>query len=62
LLDDALGQSANLQITSPNPKSKEGGGMGHRETPHQPDVKEMSIEEKWDRLHDFFTMDHAISY
>lgn len=22
----------------------------------------MSIEEKWDRLHDFFTMDHAISY
>jgi hypothetical protein len=22
----------------------------------------MSIEEKWDRLHDFFTMDHAVSY
>jgi hypothetical protein len=28
----------------------------------KPDLKEMSVEEKWDRLHDFFTMDHAISY
>ncbi|RMF92336.1 MAG: hypothetical protein D6734_12510 [Candidatus Schekmanbacteria bacterium] len=28
----------------------------------KPDIKEMPIEEKWDRLHDFFTMDHAISY
>ena len=36
--------------------------MAHRETPHQPKLQEMSIEEKWDRLHDFFTMDHAISY
>ena len=36
--------------------------MPHRETPHPPDIKEMPIEEKWDRVHDFFTMDHAISY
>ena len=36
--------------------------MVHRETPHQPKIQDMSIEEKWDRLHDFFTMDHAISY
>lgn len=28
----------------------------------KPDIKEMPIEEKWDRLYDFFTMDHAISY
>lgn len=28
----------------------------------KPDIKEMPLEEKWDRLHDFFTMDHAISY
>lgn len=28
----------------------------------KPDIKEMPIEEKWDRLHDFFTMDHAVSY
>ncbi len=32
------------------------------ETPNKPDIKEMPIEEKWDRLHDFFTLDHAISY
>jgi hypothetical protein len=36
--------------------------MPHRETPHLPDVKEMPMAEKWDRVHDFFTMDHAISY
>ncbi len=36
--------------------------MPHRETPYSPDIKDMPIEEKWDRLHDFFTMDHAISY
>jgi isoleucyl-tRNA synthetase len=28
----------------------------------RPNIKEMYLEEKWDRLHDFFTMDHAISY
>jgi hypothetical protein len=28
----------------------------------KPDIKEMTLEEKWDRLHDFFTMDHAVSY
>lgn len=28
----------------------------------KPDIEEMSIEEKWDRLHDFFTMDHAVAY
>ena len=28
----------------------------------KPNIKEMPLEEKWDRLHDFFTMDHAISY
>ena len=26
------------------------------------DVKEMSLEEKYDRALDYFTMDHAISY
>ena len=36
--------------------------MAHQDTPYQPNIKEMSVEEKWDRLHDFFTMDHAISY
>ena len=36
--------------------------MAHRETPNRPAIQDMSIEEKWDRLHDFFTMDHAISY
>jgi hypothetical protein len=36
--------------------------MAHQPTPHRPNIEEMSIEEKWDRLHDFFTMDHAISY
>lgn len=36
--------------------------MPHHETPYQPQLEQMSIEEKWDRLHDFFTMDHAISY
>jgi hypothetical protein len=36
--------------------------MTHQDTPYQPNIKEMSVEEKWDRLHDFFTMDHAISY
>ena len=36
--------------------------MVHQETPNRPDIQDMSIEEKWDRLHDFFTMDHAISY
>jgi hypothetical protein len=36
--------------------------MTHQETPIQPDLGDMSIEEKWDRLHDFFTLDHAISY
>lgn len=28
----------------------------------KPDIKVMPIEEKWDRLHDFFTMDHAVAY
>lgn len=36
--------------------------MVHHETPIQPDLEEMSLEEKWDRLHDFFTLDHAVSY
>ena len=36
--------------------------MAHQETPIQPELKDMSIEEKWDRVHDFFTLDHAISY
>lgn len=36
--------------------------MAHLPTPRKPDIKEMPIDEKWDRLHDFFTMDHAISY
>jgi hypothetical protein len=36
--------------------------MAHQETPNRPNIQDMSIEEKWDRLHDFFTMDHAISY
>jgi hypothetical protein len=27
-----------------------------------PEIKEMPVEEKWDRLHDFFTMDHAVAY
>ncbi len=36
--------------------------MAHQETPIEPELKEMSVEEKWDRVHDFFTMDHAISY
>lgn len=36
--------------------------MAHHETLYEPRIKDMPIEEKWDRLHDFFTMDHAISY
>ena len=36
--------------------------MAHQETPNRPNIKDMPIEEKWDRLHDFFTLDHAISY
>ena len=28
----------------------------------KPEIDEMRIEEKWDRLHDFFTMDHAVAY
>lgn len=36
--------------------------MTHMETPINPKLDEMTVEEKWDRLHDFFTMDHAISY
>jgi len=36
--------------------------MTHLETTIIPDLEQMTIEEKWDRLHDFFTMDHAISY
>ncbi len=36
--------------------------MVHQETPLEPELGDMSIEEKWDRVHDFFTMDHAISY
>jgi len=36
--------------------------MAHHDTPNPPSIVGMSIEEKWDRLHDFFTMDHAISY
>lgn len=36
--------------------------MAHQDTPIQPELKTMSIEEKWDRVHDFFTLDHAISY
>jgi hypothetical protein len=34
----------------------------HQETPREPEIKGMPIEEKWDRLHDFFTLDHAVSY
>ena len=30
--------------------------MPHQETPHTPAMEDMSVEEKWDRLHDFFTM------
>jgi hypothetical protein len=41
---------------------KEKRRMAHQPTPHKPGIKEMSVEEKWDRVHDFFTMDHAISY
>jgi hypothetical protein len=41
---------------------KETRTMAHQPTPHKPSIKEMSVEEKWDRVHDFFTMDHAISY
>jgi len=29
--------------------------MPHRDTPDKPDIKEMPSEEKWGRLHDFFT-------
>jgi len=36
--------------------------MTHMETPLAPILDEMTDEEKWDRLYDFFTMDHAISY
>jgi hypothetical protein len=36
--------------------------MADLETPIEPQLKEMPIEEKWDRVHDFFTLDHAISY
>jgi hypothetical protein len=36
--------------------------MVHQETLIEPELKDMSIEEKWDRVHDFFTLDHAISY
>ena len=36
--------------------------MAHQETPQRPNIQDMAIEEKWDRLHDFFTLDHAISY
>lgn len=36
--------------------------MAHQETPIRPELKYMSIEEKWDRVHDIFTLDHAISY
>jgi hypothetical protein len=28
----------------------------------KPNIKVMTIEEKWDQLHDFFTMDHMVSY
>jgi hypothetical protein len=28
----------------------------------EPNIKSMPIEEKWDKLHDFFTMDHMVSY
>jgi hypothetical protein len=43
-------------------RKKEVRDMAHLPTPNKPDIKEMPIEEKWDRVHDFFTMDHAISY
>ncbi|MBW1853299.1 MAG: hypothetical protein V3V90_08705 [Thermodesulfobacteriota bacterium] len=36
--------------------------MAHQPTPNKPNISDMSVEEKWDRVHDFFTMDHAISY
>jgi hypothetical protein len=36
--------------------------MPHHGTPIRPKLKDMLIEEKWDRAHDFFTLDHAISY
>ena len=36
--------------------------MAHQESPIQPELAEMSIEEKWGRLHDFSTLDHAIIY
>ena len=36
--------------------------MTHLDTPIIPKLDPMTAEEKWDRLHDFFTMDHAISY
>jgi hypothetical protein len=36
--------------------------MAHLKTTKKPDIKDMPVEEKWDRVHDFFTMDHAISY
>jgi hypothetical protein len=44
------------------PTQKEEIKMVHHPTPNKPDIKDMSIEDKWDRVHDFFTMDHAISY
>jgi hypothetical protein len=36
--------------------------MAHHPTPNKPDIKDMAIEDKWDRVHDFFTMDHMVSY
>ena len=30
--------------------------------PYPPDIKQMPVEGKWDKVHDFFTIDHAISY
>ena len=31
-------------------------GMAHQSTHIQPKLEPMSIEEKWDRVHDFFTL------
>ena len=36
--------------------------MSQEKVMKAPDIKVMEMEEKWDRLHDFFTMDHAVAY
>jgi hypothetical protein len=35
--------------------------MAHQEKPIQPQLKIMPSEKKWDRVHDLFTFDHALS-